>query len=135
MNSTEALSPVEAYKAAHEGAVWVEHAGRGMLHLKGSTRLELINRTPGDISDEFFLALAYLNNDQATNSIPLFQKTLETAPANDNKFAEESAWFISLAYLKTGNLQAARDALLKIKEDEWRYAESRELLDKLEELK
>lgn len=44
MNSTEALSPVEAYKAAHEGAVWVEHAGRGMLHLKGSTRLELINR-------------------------------------------------------------------------------------------
>ncbi|MCB0610753.1 MAG: hypothetical protein H6562_08590 [Lewinellaceae bacterium] len=98
-------------------------------------RLELINRTPGDISDEFFLALAYLNNDQATNSIPLFQKTLETAPANDNKFAEESAWFISLAYLKTGNLQAARDALLKIKEDEWRYAESRELLDKLEELK
>ena len=29
MNSTEALSPWRLIKAAHEGAVWVEHAGRG----------------------------------------------------------------------------------------------------------
>ena len=46
MNRTmpEVLSPAEVYKAAHDGAVWVEHVGRGMLHLTGATRLELINR-------------------------------------------------------------------------------------------
>ncbi len=40
----EAILPAEAYRAAHDGAVWVEHAGRGMLHLTGATRLDLINR-------------------------------------------------------------------------------------------
>ena len=46
MNKTmpEALSPAEAYKAAHDSAVWAEHVGRGMLHLTGATRLELVNR-------------------------------------------------------------------------------------------
>jgi aminomethyltransferase len=34
----------EAYAAAHESAVLVEHAARGMLLLTGATRLELINR-------------------------------------------------------------------------------------------
>ncbi|MBP6015097.1 MAG: folate-binding protein YgfZ [Candidatus Promineofilum sp.] len=41
---SETLSPAAAYKAAHDAAVWVEHAGRGMLYLTGATRLELINR-------------------------------------------------------------------------------------------
>lgn len=45
-NSTtsEPASVVEAYAAAHKSAVLVDHAGRGMLHLTGATRLDLINR-------------------------------------------------------------------------------------------
>jgi aminomethyltransferase len=38
------LTLPEAYAAAHESAVIVEHGGRGMLLLTGATRLELINR-------------------------------------------------------------------------------------------
>ncbi|HMQ59710.1 MAG TPA: hypothetical protein PKE06_03525 [Flavilitoribacter sp.] len=98
-------------------------------------RLQLIQQAPGDISDQFFLALAYLHNEQAANSVPFFKKTLEMAPTNDNRFAEESAWYISLAYLKTGNREAARDALRSIREGDWRYKEAVELLGKLEELK
>ena len=40
----EPASLAQAYAAAHSAAVVVEHAARGMLHLTGATRLELINR-------------------------------------------------------------------------------------------
>ena len=43
MTETHASLAV-AYTAAHESAVLVEHKGRGMLHLTGATRLDLINR-------------------------------------------------------------------------------------------
>ncbi len=38
------VAPAEVYAAAHESAVLVSHQTRGMLHLTGATRLELINR-------------------------------------------------------------------------------------------
>ncbi len=44
MTMNKLLALPEAYAAAHEAAVLVEHAGRGMLHLTGATRLDLINR-------------------------------------------------------------------------------------------
>lgn len=40
----EPASLAQAYAAAHSAGVVVEHAARGMLHLTGATRLELINR-------------------------------------------------------------------------------------------
>lgn len=46
-SSTMSEAPVslpEAYSAAHKSAVLANHAGRGMLHLTGATRLDLINR-------------------------------------------------------------------------------------------
>lgn len=46
MNSTmrEPVSLTEAYAAAHNAAVIVDHHERGMIYLTGSTRLDLINR-------------------------------------------------------------------------------------------
>ena len=44
MTSETPLSLPQAYAAAHEAAVLAEHPARGMLHLTGSTRLDLINR-------------------------------------------------------------------------------------------
>jgi aminomethyltransferase len=42
--TNEIVSPAQAYATAHESAVLVEHAGRGMLYLTGASRLDLINR-------------------------------------------------------------------------------------------
>ncbi len=44
MTSETPVSLAEAYAAAHETAVLAEHPARGMLHLTGTTRLDLINR-------------------------------------------------------------------------------------------
>lgn len=40
----EPVSLADAYEAAHSAAVVVHHAERGMIHLTGNTRLDLINR-------------------------------------------------------------------------------------------
>ncbi|HRO91299.1 MAG TPA: glycine cleavage system protein T, partial [Promineifilum sp.] len=40
----EPVSLANAYEAAHSAAVVVHHAERGMIHLTGNTRLDLINR-------------------------------------------------------------------------------------------
>jgi len=40
----EPVSLANAYEAAHSTAVVVHHAERGMIHLAGNTRLDLINR-------------------------------------------------------------------------------------------
>lgn len=40
----EPFSLADAYTAAHESAVLAGHANRGMLHLTGATRLDLLNR-------------------------------------------------------------------------------------------
>ena len=44
MTSETAVSLAQAYAAAHAAAVLAEHPARGMLHLTGATRLDLINR-------------------------------------------------------------------------------------------
>ncbi len=44
MTNETAVSLPQAYAAAHATAVLAEHPARGMLHLTGSTRLDLINR-------------------------------------------------------------------------------------------
>ncbi|CUS03945.2 Folate-binding protein YgfZ [Candidatus Promineifilum breve] len=44
MMTNKPVALPEAYAAAHTSAVLVEHAERGMLHLTGATRLDLINR-------------------------------------------------------------------------------------------
>jgi aminomethyltransferase len=44
MMNEQLVALPEAYTAAHESAVVIEHANRGMLILTGATRLELINR-------------------------------------------------------------------------------------------
>ena len=44
MTSETVVTLTEAYAAAHATAVLAEHPARGMLHLTGSTRLDLINR-------------------------------------------------------------------------------------------
>jgi len=41
---TPETSPAEAYQAAHEAAVVVDLSARGLIELKGRSRLELINR-------------------------------------------------------------------------------------------
>lgn len=42
--TTPEISPAEAYRAAHEAGVVVDLSARGLVELKGCSRLELINR-------------------------------------------------------------------------------------------
>ncbi len=95
-------------------------------------RKKVIASNNADIQDYFFLALSYLNDGQAAKSIPVFEKTLELAPENEARFAQEAAWFIALAHLKTGNPEAGKNALLHIKTNDWRYPEAQTLLRQLE---
>lgn len=97
-----------------------------------SAREKIIASNMAEIQDYFFLGLSYLYNGQAANSLPLFEKTLELAPENEARFAEEATWFVALAHLKTGKVEAGKNALLKILPDDWRYAEAQELLQQLQ---
>lgn len=77
----------------------------------------------------FFLGLSHLYNKTYDKAIANLQKVQSFE--NGNKFEEETRWFLSLAYLKSGDLKNAKIALTSIDEGMWNYDKALQLLNEL----
>ena len=77
----------------------------------------------------FFLGLSYLYNKRYDEASTKLQKV--GGFEDGNKFKEETQWFLSLAYLKNGDLEDAKITLTSIEEGMWNYDKALQLLDGL----
>ncbi|MGI9545151.1 MAG: tetratricopeptide repeat protein, partial [Cyclobacteriaceae bacterium] len=71
--------------------------------------LELIGQGVPNI--DFYLGQSYLGNDQAREAIPVFKKVIN----EDDAYAEESKWYLALAFLRIEEKKNAIEQLREIK--------------------
>ena len=75
-----------------------------------SEQFELLLHENYDPAHAFFLANAYLANKQYSKAIPLLEK-LHT---ENSEFSLRAQWYLSLAYLQSGNIEKAKTLLQEI---------------------
>jgi len=71
--------------------------------------------------DQFFSALSFLYDEQYKESIEAFR-------VSNSVFREEVNWYLSLAYILSGDTEKALEILHKIKPREWNYLKAQKLL-------
>ena len=91
----------------------------------------VVSSAAADETAYFFLGLSHLYNKTYDNAITNLQKA--QGFENTNKFEEETRWFLSLAYLKNGDLENAKTALLSINEGMWNHDKALQLLNELKQ--
>jgi len=75
---------------------------------------EALDRDPKDIRCNNALGLWYLRRGKSENSIPYFEKAIETLTSrNPNPYDSEPYYNLGLAYKAVGNLQKAYDSFYK----------------------
>jgi len=82
-----------------------------------------------DDNAKFYLATAYLLDDQAEKSLAYF---VELDQINDPLFDAPVQWYLSLAYLKLDETESAKKILLQLLKSNRYKREAQELLDELE---
>ena len=70
-----------------------------------------------DIRDYFLTAMSCLHTERFTEAIGLFQYIVEknSSPATENYFEQETDFYLSLAYLKTGEFTRCKELFAKMK--------------------
>jgi len=64
---------------------------------------ELLSENKSNDTLHYFIGCAYLADEQATASIPLFEKVV----SGNNIFKKDAYWYLALAYLQQGNRDKA----------------------------
>ncbi|MCB0635587.1 MAG: hypothetical protein KDC54_03165 [Lewinella sp.] len=90
---------------------------------------ELMQQTPVNESDHFYLGLCYLYQDQPEKALP----QLEATTAFDHRhYREEVNWYLALAHLQAGQVEAAKAYLEQIvAEKSWNQDQASDLLRQL----
>ncbi len=65
---------------------------------------------PNNDTLNFYLAVAYLANEQEAKAIPILEKTVQTAKTNSS-LIKEAHYYLALAYLKKGHLSPTKKHL------------------------
>lgn len=83
-----------------------------------------------NLSDElkFYQGLSALGSEDFETAISLFE-ILGTS--SSNKYYQQTRWYLALAYWQAGLVADAQNLLNEIETSEFKYEESRELLDEL----
>lgn len=71
---------------------------------------KLYQNNPQNDSLNYFLGAAHLANEEAAKAI-LYLENL--SPLKESRFQEESFWYLGLAYLKSGEIEKAREFISK----------------------
>lgn len=74
---------------------------------------EIISNRPDYIKAIFYLGHCYLMTNDTEKSIQLFQKIIDHG---DNIFVYEARWYQSLAYVKAGQIESAKESLMQVNE-------------------
>ncbi len=72
----------------------------------------------------YYQALSLFKNEKYEEAIQLFNND----DLSDSVYAEEVKWYLGLAYILNGNLEAGTDVLKRINSGEWKYEEAQKLL-------
>ncbi len=112
---TPELLAFEAYEADED-----EKAIQLFTELKEKAHAEYI---------DFYLGQSYLKDGQIENAIATFNRVI----AENNVFAEESRWFLALAYIKIDRIAEATKSLEEIMQNKsYKQTEALALLQKLD---
>ncbi|MEM7548909.1 MAG: tetratricopeptide repeat protein [Bacteroidota bacterium] len=79
----------------------------------------------------FYLGMSYLANEKNSEAIVTFSELLQQS----TKYRQQLHWYLSLAYLKSGQINEAISILEKIERKEYQNEEARELLELLSDQK
>jgi len=91
---------------------------------------EVLTIGDGNIEDNFFLGLSYLYVNQSDKSIPFFKTSIDLPLSSDFRSKEIIHWYLSLAYIKAGELEEAKKELnIIIEAGGLRKSQAAELLE------
>ena len=93
---------------------------------EAATLFESINEKNEE--DRFYLALSLLYSADYLSAINQFK---EIQKNSDNRFRQETNWFLSLALIQNDQLEEASTILGEIGLDEWHHEDAQELLKKI----
>lgn len=94
---------------------------------------QLMDDEKGDIVDQFYLGLSYLYNNQVEQAIQALSAAKSMELSNTFQDKEDINWFLSLAYLKNGQKDAAKKELnFIITNNLYRSVDAAKLLSTLE---
>ena len=71
---------------------------------------KLYQNNPDNDSLNYFLGAAHLANSEAHKAIPYLENVF---PQAESSFQQESLWYLGLAYLKSGEVEKAKEFLEK----------------------
>lgn len=92
---------------------------------------ELLRTAVVNTDDYFFLGLSYLYLNDFPGAVSYLKEARDMVGPK-GRFSGEINWFLSLAYVQNGDLEAAKKLLQLIAEGgDWRSKEAAELLNKL----
>lgn len=80
--------------------------------------------TPKTDTILFYMAMCKLSLNEPDESIKLLSQI-----EKQSVFIEQANWYLAMAYLNDGNLNATRESLKRIRKGEFKFAESRKILD------
>ena len=89
---------------------------------------QLAENDPEDISYSFYQAVSELGAKNSDEAIALFNGILA---AGEHSFVEQSRWYLALAYMQKGDTMKAEKVLKEIRSGQFKYAEAKQLLEKL----
>lgn len=85
----------------------------------------------GSVKMTFYTAHSYLNVQEAEKAIQHFKEVIEHG---DNVYIVESKWYLSLSYLKQGDLTNAKEQLRQIRSSKYK-TETEELLKEINRIR
>jgi len=93
--------------------------------------LELMSQVkPISLDDDFYVAIAYLKLGETKKAITILNEYLT---ARNTRFKQQAYWYLSLAYLKTDQVNAAKKALKEVsKSPDFKQKEAVKLLKQLD---
>ena len=88
----------------------------------------LLAAEPNNVVFSFYKALSELSAGQVQPAIAGFESLLQQ---KDHLFVQQSRWYLALAYLKAGEVAAARSRLEEISAEDFKAAQATEMLKHL----
>ncbi|MBI1223830.1 MAG: hypothetical protein GC192_01220 [Bacteroidetes bacterium] len=117
-----------AEKTALENTAIKRYAANDFANAAISFR-QLMATEPDNIAYQFYYAMSLLGSGEANNAIPVFEKIMDTP---GHLFMEQSRWYLSLAYLKNGEKEAAISSFKFIQAGQYNFTEKEQLLQELQ---
>lgn len=121
MNQRASLPTLVAEAASAYEAAAYENAAKAFRQLEAENQ--------GEVVFQFYLAISELALDNSAQAIPLLKEIIRQ---DHPLFAEQSRWYLALAYLHNGDIELTKSQLQKIQPEEFQYPAAQKILDQLQ---